>query len=75
MGPADSFRAGFAGAPTPGVLAAQAPAAQRQSADRSIEDSLAALDDLATVPLAEQVPLFDAVHSALTEALATIDRV
>lgn len=73
MGSADSFGAGFA--PMPGALAAQAPAAQRASVNRSIEEALADLGDLDHVPLADQVARFDAVHAALTEALATIDRV
>lgn len=36
---------------------------------------MAALDDLEQVPLAEHVERFDAVHSELTTALSSIDKV
>lgn len=80
MGSAESFGSGFGAAPTPSgvtpsALAAHAPAAQQQAVHRSIDDSLAALDDLEHVPLGEHVARFDEVHRALSEALSTIDRV
>lgn len=37
-------------------------------------DALAATEDLASVPLAEHVARFEAVHSALSDALSTIDK-
>ena len=41
----------------------------------SIHAALIGIEDLDAVPLAEHVGRFDAVHSALTDALSAIDRV
>jgi len=38
-----------------------------------IQDVIAGTDGLAAVPLAEHVTRFDAVHSALNDALSRID--
>ncbi|WP_341771354.1 hypothetical protein [Amycolatopsis granulosa] len=53
------------------------PPAPAVPADPSagIEEAMAALDDLDRVPLGEHVDRFDAVHSALTSALSSIDKV
>jgi hypothetical protein len=40
-----------------------------------VTEAVAALDSLAGTPVAEHVARFDEVHAALTEALASIDRV
>lgn len=40
-----------------------------------IEDAVAALDDLDQLPVAEHVERFDAVHTELTVALSSIDKV
>lgn len=40
-----------------------------------IDSALVGLQDLDSVPLAEHVARFDAVHTALTSALSTIDQV
>ena len=43
--------------------------------DVAIDEALAGLDGLDAVPVAEHVDRFDAVHVALTAALAGIDKV
>ncbi|WP_166677880.1 hypothetical protein [Amycolatopsis arida] len=40
-----------------------------------IDDAVAALDDLDELPLVEHVERFDAVHTELTVALSSIDKV
>ncbi|MTD59313.1 hypothetical protein [Amycolatopsis pithecellobii] len=40
-----------------------------------IEEAVAGLDDLGRLPLAEHVERFDAVHTQLTTALSSIDKV
>ncbi|TNC26581.1 hypothetical protein [Amycolatopsis alkalitolerans] len=40
-----------------------------------IDEAMAGLDDLDRVPLAEHVERFDAVHTQLTFALSSIDKV
>jgi hypothetical protein len=39
-----------------------------------VSEALAATEDLASVPVAEHVARFEAVHSALSDALSTIDK-
>jgi hypothetical protein len=39
----------------------------------AIEDAVAGLDELDTLPVAEHVARFDAVHVALNVALSTVD--
>ncbi|HEX7305338.1 hypothetical protein [Lentzea sp.] len=41
----------------------------------AIAGALERLDGLETVPLAEHVARFDAVHATLTDALSSIDKV
>ncbi|GLW93585.1 hypothetical protein [Actinokineospora globicatena] len=43
--------------------------------DEAIADAVAGLDGLDALPVAEHVERFDAVHVALTAALASIDKV
>ncbi|OLT47540.1 hypothetical protein BJF85_15210 [Saccharomonospora sp. CUA-673] len=40
-----------------------------------IDDAVAALDELDRLPVAEHVERFDAVHTELTVALSSIDKV
>lgn len=40
-----------------------------------IDEAMTGLDDLDRVPLTEHVERFDAVHTALTHALSSIDKV
>lgn len=40
-----------------------------------IDQAIAGIDDLDRLPLAEHVERFDAVHTELTAALSSIDRV
>lgn len=40
-----------------------------------IDEAMAGIDDLDRLPLAEHVERFDAVHTELTTALSSIDRV
>lgn len=42
---------------------------------RAAEEAVAALDGLAELPVTEHVARFDLAHAALTEALASIDKV
>lgn len=53
--------------PNPSVLASQVDVAE--VAERSIADALAGLDGLDEVPVADHVSRFEAVHTALTDAL------
>ncbi|MET9001664.1 hypothetical protein [Amycolatopsis sp. Hca4] len=55
--------------PPPGSFSAQTdPRA-------GIDEAVAGLDDLDALPLAEHVERFDAVHTELTVALSSIDKV
>ncbi|AGM07629.1 hypothetical protein AB0E55_39860 [Amycolatopsis keratiniphila] len=40
-----------------------------------IDEAVAGLDDLTALPLSEHVDRFEAVHTELTVALSTIDKV
>jgi hypothetical protein len=42
--------------------------------DQAASEALAATEHLASVPLAEHVARFEAVHGALSDALSTIDK-
>lgn len=42
---------------------------------RAAEEAVTALDGLAELPVTEHVGRFDLAHAALTEALASIDKV
>lgn len=63
--------------PVPGPPPAQGRQDEPQDIDpgAGIDDAVAALDDLRDVPLAEHVERFDAVHTELTVALSSIDKV
>ncbi|NYI92679.1 hypothetical protein HNR02_006054 [Amycolatopsis endophytica] len=62
--------------PQPRPVPGPPPGAAPQSDPRDgIDRAMAALDDLEQVPLAEHVERFDAVHSELTTALSSIDKV
>jgi hypothetical protein len=58
----------------PGPPPAQVPA---EPADprAGIEEAVSGLDDLENLPLSEHVERFDAVHTELTVALSSIDKV
>ena len=43
--------------------------------DERVDEALALLDELDEQPVAEHVEVFDAVHRALQDALATLDEV
>lgn len=58
----------------------QPPGNQQERAEQTdpragIDEAVAGLDDLATLPLAEHVERFDAVHTELTVALSSIDKI
>ena len=63
----------------PPPLAATSHAAYDQAASdpavRRAELAVAGLDGLEAIPVMEHVARFDAAHAALTEALASIDKV
>lgn len=40
-----------------------------------VDEAVAGLDDLVSLPLSEHVERFEAVHTELTVALSTIDKV
>lgn len=52
-----------------------APQPQQTDPRAGIDDAVAGLDDLDRLPLAAHVERFDAVHTELTVALSSIDRV
>ncbi|MBB2936378.1 hypothetical protein FHX82_003442 [Amycolatopsis bartoniae] len=58
--------------PVPGPPPGPAPQADPRA---RIDEAVAGLDNLDRVPLSEHVERFDAVHSELTAALSSIDRV
>ncbi|HJQ45465.1 MAG TPA: hypothetical protein VJ870_03945 [Amycolatopsis sp.] len=63
--------------PLPRPMPGPPPSAQPQQTDprAGIEEAMTGLDDLDRVPLAEHVERFDAVHTELTFALSSIDKV
>ena len=69
--------------PTPGPPPARpvpAPPAEQTEPELTdpragIDDAVAGLDNLDRLPLAEHVERFDAVHTELTVALSSIDKV
>ncbi|WP_326836705.1 hypothetical protein VSH64_17640 [Amycolatopsis rhabdoformis] len=61
--------------PVPGPPPVPGPGPQQTDPRAGIEDAVAGLDDLNSVPLAEHVDRFEAVHTELTVALSSIDRV
>ncbi|WP_142001612.1 hypothetical protein [Amycolatopsis cihanbeyliensis] len=63
--------------PVPGPPPGQQEQAQPQDTDprAGIDEAVAGLDGMADLPLAEHVERFDAVHTELTVALSSIDKV
>ncbi|SEP53168.1 hypothetical protein [Amycolatopsis saalfeldensis] len=59
--------------PVPGPPPAPGP--QQTDPRAGIDEAVAGLDELNTLPLAEHVDRFEAVHSELTVALSSIDKV
>ena len=55
--------------PNPSVLANRSRTEDGRSAEQAIDDALVGVRDLDALPVAEHVGRFEAVHSALTEAL------
>ena len=63
-----------AGAAGPaGVRRAAAPRARPFTGDARVDDAVARLDDLAGLPVAEHLAVFEYVHQRLTEALGDLD--
>jgi len=63
-----------AGAAGPaGVCRAAVPRARPSTGDARVDDAVARLDDLAGLPVAEHVAVFEYVHERLTEALGDLD--
>lgn len=60
--------------PVPGPPPAQT-VPQDTDPRAGIDEAVAALDDLSDRPVAEHVELFDSVHTELTVALSSIDKV
>jgi hypothetical protein len=59
--------------PVPGPPPAPGP--QETDPRAGIDEAVAGLDELNTLPLAEHVDRFEAVHTELTVALSSIDKV
>jgi hypothetical protein len=49
------------------------PRARPTTGDARVDDAVARLDDLAGLPLAEHLAVFEHVHERLTEALGDLD--
>ena len=63
-----------AGAAKPaGTRWAAAPRARPSTGDARVDDAVARLDDLAALPVADHVAVFEYVHERLTEALGDLD--
>jgi hypothetical protein len=63
-----------AGAVEPaGARGAAVPRARPSTGDARVDDAVARLDDLAALPVAEHVAVFEYVHERLTEALGDLD--
>ena len=56
-----------------GTRWAVAPRARPSTGDARVDDAVARLDDLAALPVAEHVAVFEYVHERLTEALGDLD--
>lgn len=67
--------------PVPGPPPARPPVTENQFEQQDtdpragIDEAVAGLDGLAALPLSEHVDRFEAVHTELTVALSTIDKV
>jgi hypothetical protein len=56
-----------------GTRGAAVPRARPPTGDARVDDAVARLDDLAALPVAEHVAVFEYVHERLTEALGDLD--
>jgi hypothetical protein len=56
------------GSPSPAV-----PRERPSTGDPRVDDAVARLDDLAGLPIAEHLAVFEYVHERLTEALGDLD--
>ena len=56
-----------------GLRGAAVPRARPSTGDARVDDAVARLDDLAALPVAEHVAVFEYVHERLTEALGDLD--
>jgi hypothetical protein len=68
-GPGGAEDAGGPAAPWRPVV----PRAQPSTGDPRVDDAVARLDDLAGLPIAEHLAVFEYVHERLTEALGDLD--
>jgi hypothetical protein len=59
-------------APVAGERAA-VPRVRSSTGDARVDEAVARLDDLAALPVAEHVAVFEYVHERLTEALGDLD--
>jgi hypothetical protein len=55
--------------PNPTAMAKPTGADEEQASVQAISEALASLDDVRELPVSEHVERFEAVHSALTDAL------
>ncbi|GAA0562103.1 hypothetical protein A8924_5631 [Saccharopolyspora erythraea NRRL 2338] len=60
-------------APNPAMFAAQVQGDDGQAAVQAIEAALCRLDEVGDLPVPEHVERFEAVHTALTDALSKAD--
>jgi hypothetical protein len=56
-----------------GTRGATVPRVRPSTGDARVDDAVARLDDLAALPVAEHVAVFEYVHERLTEALGDLD--
>ena len=56
-----------------GTRGAAVPRARPSTGDARVDDAVARLDDLAALPVAAHVAVFEYVHERLTEALGDLD--
>lgn len=61
------------GETAPGSEGPVVPRARPATGDARVDDAVARLDDLAALPLAEHLAVFEYVHERLTEALGDLD--
>jgi hypothetical protein len=61
--------------PMPGPPPVQQAAPPQADVRAGIEEAVAGLDELEQLPLSEHVERFDTVHTELTVALSSIDKV
>ena len=61
------------GAAEPAGVRGAVPRARPSTGDARVDDAVARLDDLAGLPVAEHLAVFEYVHERLTEALGDLD--